>query len=73
MRFSELGRPADALAPTEEAVAIRRELAVANPERYRRDLSNSLLVLASVLAASGRDEQATVARAEAETLRALRQ
>ena len=35
----ELGRPADALPVTEEAVAIYRELAAASPDRYRPDLA----------------------------------
>ena len=42
VRFSELGRPADALPVTEEAVAIYRELAAASPDRYRPDLARSL-------------------------------
>ena len=40
--FSELGRPTEALPVTEEAVAIRRELADASPDRYRPDLAQSL-------------------------------
>ena len=42
IRFSLLGRPAEAVTATEEAVAIRRELAAANPARYRPDLASSL-------------------------------
>jgi hypothetical protein len=38
--FAALGRPADALPVTEEAVTIRRELAAANPDRYRPDLAD---------------------------------
>ena len=38
VRFSALGRPADALPVTEEAVAMCRELAAASPDRYRPDL-----------------------------------
>ena len=40
IRFSELGRPADALPVTEEAVTIRRDLAAANPDRYRPGLAH---------------------------------
>ena len=39
IRFSELGRPAEALPVTEEAVTIYRELAAASPDRYRPDLA----------------------------------
>ena len=35
--FWELGRPAEALPVTEEAVAICRELAAATPGRHRPD------------------------------------
>jgi hypothetical protein len=42
LRLSALGRPADALAVTGEAVTIRRELAAASPDRYRPDLAQSL-------------------------------
>jgi tetratricopeptide (TPR) repeat protein len=42
IRLTGLGRPAEALPVTEEAVAIRRELAAASPDRYRPDLANSL-------------------------------
>lgn len=40
--LSQLGRPAEALPVTEEAVVIRRELATASPDRYRPDLAVSL-------------------------------
>ena len=39
VRFSALGRPAEALPAEQEAVAIRRELAAAYPDRYRPDLA----------------------------------
>ena len=42
VRFSALGRPADALPVTEEAVAMYRELAAASPDRYRPHLADSL-------------------------------
>ncbi len=40
--FSELGRSAQALPVTEEALAMWRELAAASPDRYRTDLATSL-------------------------------
>jgi hypothetical protein len=46
--LSELGRPAEALPPAEEGVTIRRELAHANPDRYRPDMSQSLGLLAMI-------------------------
>ena len=49
-----LGRPADALPVEQEAVAIRRELAQANPDRYRPDLAQSLNNLAGTLAQTDR-------------------
>ena len=39
--YSDLGRRAEALAPTEEAVSIYRELATTNPA-FRPDLASSL-------------------------------
>jgi tetratricopeptide (TPR) repeat protein len=41
-RLAGLGRPAEALPPAEEAVAMYRELAAASPDRYRPDLARSL-------------------------------
>jgi hypothetical protein len=40
--LSELGREADALAPSQEALAIRRRLAEANPAAHLPDLAMSL-------------------------------
>src|SRR6266487_3969376 len=42
LRLSALGRPADALPPAEEAVAIYRDMAAADPDRYRPKLANAL-------------------------------
>jgi hypothetical protein len=64
-----LGRPAEALPVTEEAVTIRRELAAASPDRYRPDLVRSLNNLADVLAALGQHAGADAARNEAARLR----
>lgn len=47
VRYSALGRLADALPVTEEAVTIDRELARANPDRYRPRLGASLIGLAA--------------------------
>jgi len=52
--LSELGRPVDALPPTQEAVAIRRELAQVNPDRYRSNLADSLVNLGIRLSELGR-------------------
>jgi Tetratricopeptide repeat len=42
VRLGDLGQWQDALAVSEEAVAAYRELAAANPDRYRPDLARSL-------------------------------
>ena len=47
-RFCDLGRPADALPVTEEAVAIYRELATASPDHYDPDLASSLTRLTTI-------------------------
>ena len=60
--FSELGRPADALPATQEAVTIRRELAAANPDRYRPDLAGSLSNLGVRFSELGRPADAEAAR-----------
>jgi hypothetical protein len=67
IRFLEL-RPAEALPPAQEAVAIRQELATAYPDRYRPDLGRSLQVLTRALEALGRLEDAEAVRREAELM-----
>lgn len=62
--YSALGRPAGALPLTEEAVAIRRELAATIPDRYRPDLAQSLSALADVLAQLDKTAEAEAARPE---------
>ena len=42
IRFSGLGRPAEALPPTRRRSRYVRELAAASPDRYRPDLAASL-------------------------------
>ena len=67
--FSQLGRPADALPATQEAVTIRRELAAANPDRYRPDLAASLSNLGVWFSELGRPADALPATEEAVTIR----
>ena len=65
IRFSELGRPAEALPATEEAVTMYRELAAASPDRYRPDLAASLNNLGVFFSELGRPADATAAHDEA--------
>ena len=46
LRLADLGRREDALAPIEEAVTIRRELAARWPDAYYHQLEQSLRVAA---------------------------
>ena len=61
----EAGYPAEALPATEEAVAIRRELAEANPDRYRPDLAASLTNLGITFSELGRPAEALSVEQEA--------
>jgi tetratricopeptide (TPR) repeat protein len=65
IRFSQLGRPADALPATQEAVAAYRELATVNPDRYRPDLAASLSNLGVRFWELGRPADALPATQEA--------
>jgi hypothetical protein len=67
--LSQIGRPADALSAEQEAVAIRRELAAANPGAHRPELATSLNILAITLSELGRNGEAAAARNEADRLR----
>ena len=67
--LSQLGRPAEALPVTEEAVAIRRELAAASPDRYRSALAESLSNLGVRFSALGRPADALPAEQEAVAIR----
>ena len=49
-RLGDLGRREDALAASQEAVTIRRELAAARPDAFRPDLALSLTNLSNRLA-----------------------
>jgi hypothetical protein len=55
--LSALGRPADALPVTKEAVAMYRELAAASPDRYRPDLAQSLTNLGAMFSELGRQAE----------------
>jgi tetratricopeptide (TPR) repeat protein len=69
-RLSALGRPAEALPPTQEAVALYRELAETYPDRYRPHLARSLSNLGVwFFSALGRVSEAKEAKQEAERLR----
>ncbi|WP_433498494.1 tetratricopeptide repeat protein [Sphaerimonospora sp. CA-214678] len=65
IHLSELGRPADALPVTEEAVAIYRELAVIYPDRYRPDLAGALNNLGGRFSELGRPAHALPVTEEA--------
>jgi tetratricopeptide (TPR) repeat protein len=65
----DLNRPADAAAATEEAVAIRRDLAAADPDRYRPRLAESLAHLGELLGQLGRSAEALAATEEAVAIR----
>ena len=69
VRLSGLGRPAEALPVAEEAVAIRRELAAASPDRYRPDLAASLSNLGVTFSELGRPAEALPVAEEAVAIR----
>jgi tetratricopeptide (TPR) repeat protein len=63
------GRPADALAPIGEAVALYRRLVAVNPAAFGSDLAASLDALGNVLSALGRHEEASTCAEEVAGLR----
>ena len=65
IRLSRLGRNDEALAAIEEAVAIRRELVVTDPEAYRAELAVALSNWSNRLSVLGRNEEAAAAIEEA--------
>jgi len=67
--LSALGRRDDALAPTQEAVDIRRKLAQSNPAAFLPDLATSLNNLGNRLSALGRREEALAPTQEAVDIR----
>jgi tetratricopeptide (TPR) repeat protein len=68
IRFWALGRPADALPVTEEAVVMYRGLAAASPDRYRPDLATSLSNLGAIFSELGRPADALPVAEEAVTI-----
>jgi nucleoside phosphorylase/tetratricopeptide (TPR) repeat protein len=73
-RLSELGRREEALAATQEAVALRRVLAQRNPDAFQPHLAGSLNSLGNRLSELGRREEALAATQEAvEVYRVLAQ
>ncbi|NNJ59938.1 MAG: tetratricopeptide repeat protein, partial [Dactylosporangium sp.] len=69
IRLSEAGRREEALAPTQEAVTIRRRLAEASPGAFLSDLAMSLNNLGNRLSEAGRREEALAPTQEAVTIR----
>jgi tetratricopeptide (TPR) repeat protein len=67
--YSEVGRPAEALPITQEAVAVYRELAAASPDRFRPRLANALNNLGNRYSEAGRPADAAESRAEVSRLR----
>ncbi len=66
-RYSEVGRRQEAVAPTEEAVALRRDLAAANPA-YQPDLAAALNNLGNRYSEVGRRQEAVAPTEEAVAL-----
>ena len=65
VRLADAGRREEALEAAQEAVAIRRDLADANPAAYLPNLAGAVSNLANHLAAAGRREEALEAAQEA--------
>ncbi|MCI2424151.1 tetratricopeptide repeat protein, partial [Saccharopolyspora sp. K220] len=69
VKLFDLGRFGEALEATEEAVAIRRELAVVERVRYAPDLAASLSNIGGILSRLGRFGEALEATEEAVAIR----
>jgi len=69
IRLAEAGRRQEGLAAIEDAVAVYRRLAAANPAAYEPDLARSLNNLSNRLAEAGRNAEAEQARQDADELR----
>lgn len=69
LRLYELGRPTESLPVMEEAATMYRELAAANPDRYRPHHARSLTNLGAVLSELGRPAEALSATEQAVTIR----
>jgi len=63
--LSDLGRREEALAASQEAVAIRRRLAERSPDAFLPDLARSIGVMSEVLAALDRHREAAQAATQA--------
>ena len=68
VRLSDMGRPEEALSPSQEAVTIYRRLAEANPGAYLPDLAGSLNNLGAMLSELGRRVEALSPAQEAVTI-----
>jgi hypothetical protein len=68
-RLGALGRREEALAASQEAAGVYRELAAARPDAFRPGLATALSNLAVRLGALGRREEALAASQEAVTIR----
>jgi hypothetical protein len=69
VRLSQAGRTEEALPPAERAAATYRELAAADPARYRPELAAALANLGVRLTSLGQPANAVAAAAEAVTIR----
>ncbi len=69
VRLSQAGRTEEALSPAERAAAIYRELAAADPVRYRPELAAALANLGVRFNRLGQPADAAAAAAEAATIR----
>jgi hypothetical protein len=63
--LADIGRAADAVAPTEDAAGLMRRIVEASPERYRVDLAEALINLCARYFAVGRRDEALSAAEEA--------
>jgi tetratricopeptide (TPR) repeat protein len=69
VRLGGVGRWEEALAASQEAAGIYRELAAARPDAFRPDLAGSLNNLSILLGGLGRQEEALATIQEAVTIR----
>ena len=69
MAFSRLRRNVEAVTAIEDAVAIRRDLAAASPDRYLPDLAGALTTLSFLLLDVGRRAESDTATEEAGAIR----
>ena len=72
VELAEAGRREEGLVASQDAVAVRRRLAAANPAAYEPDLASLLNNLSIDLAEAGRNTEAEQARQDADELRTRR-